>query len=403
MRPELESVESVDSLLAETASPAPILEVPLEKAAGRILQEPIMADRALPPFDRVMMDGFALAWSAAHTEHTVFTITSRQLAGDPQHTLDPDQPNTAIEIMTGATLPINADTVIPYEETSHQKGDATFTLTSLEEIEAKQCIHPTGSDCSQGDLLIEQGTRLGPAETGVAASCGYAQVKVNQLPRIALIGTGDELVPISEQPAAHQIRRSNAAALENALSSAGFPAGSLLHLSDNPEIEQARLKEVIESHDIVIISGAVSRGTADWIAPALDQLATCLFHGVAQRPGKPMGVWKLAHGTIAFGLPGNPVSTLVGLYRHILPFLRRCAGDTPPRAEIELAEPIEMVSHLTVFLPVKIASDGRAHPRPTNNSGDFAGLAGTDGFIELAAGRTCWTMGEKLPFYRWMT
>lgn len=382
--------------------PAPVHSVPIEKAARRILQQPVVADRSLPPFDRVMMDGFAVAWSEGLSNTSEFKITSRQLAGEKPHTLQKSQPETAIEIMTGAALPLNADTVIPYEETDYMKGGKTFRIKDVKDIDPKQYIHSAGLDCTAGDILIQKGTRLGPAEIGVAASCGCAELRVNQLPRIAVIGTGDELVPINETPLPHQIRRSNAAALENALSSAGFPARTLVHFSDDAEAETSRLKEIVETHDIVVISGAVSRGTADWIAPALDALGDCIFHGVAQRPGKPMGVWKTDRDTVAFGLPGNPVSALVGHNRHVIPFLRRCAGEEPIVQRITLSKHVEVSTRLTVFLPIHIIEDGRALPRATKNSGDFAGLVGSDGFVELAADRTCWTPGETVPYYPWI-
>lgn len=397
------SITEIDALLAEAVSPAPVQRIPLNKAAGRVLQKPLVADRSLPPFDRVMMDGFAIAWSEGFSNDSVFTITSRQLAGERPHTLISRPAESAIEIMTGAALPLHADTIIPYEETDYVQGAQTFRIKHIEEVEPKQYLHAAGSDCSVGDTLIAQGTPLGPAEAGVAASCGHAEVTVNQLPRIALIGTGDELVPMNEKPMPHQIRRSNPSALENALTLAGFPVATVLHFSDDAAAETPRLEAVVEAHDFVIVSGAVSRGTADWVAPALDSLGDCLFHGVAQRPGKPMGAWKMSRGTLAFALPGNPVSTLIGFHRHVLPYLRRCAGRTLTRRVVELAEPIEMQSRLTVFLPVRIAKDGRAHPRPTNNSGDFVGLIDSNGFIELAEDRTCWTIGEKLTFHPWMT
>ena len=241
-------------------------------------------------------------------------------------------------------------------------------------------------------------------EAGIAASCGYATVKVSQQPRISVFGTGDELVEAGVRPEAHQVRRSNASAIEHALAMVSFHAGRVGHLLDDPGKEEGRLQEAIGSSDLVIISGAVSKGKLDWIPAALDRMGSRVFHGVAQKPGGPMGLWVTDSGCRIFALPGNPVSTLVGTFRYVIPYLRLQQGSRE-KAEwkVSLARDFTTRGDLTIFLPVELGSGGKVHPRPVNNSGDFARLAGTDGFVELPDGTTRWPAGSEVDFFPWKT
>ncbi|MGE9296193.1 MAG: molybdopterin molybdotransferase MoeA, partial [Puniceicoccales bacterium] len=263
-------------------------------------------------------------------------------------------------------------------------------------------IHATGSDFAAQSILVKAGARMGPAAMGVAASCGYATVAVSPRPRIAIATTGDELVPVQATPEPHQIRMSNAATLESALALAGFHVGEIAHWRDEPEVGARMLAEVLERIDVLVVVGAVSKGARDWLPTALDAVADKVFHGVRQRPGKPMGFWKTKDDRAIFALPGNPVSAMTGLHRYVLPFIRQRDGQMlPPLAEIELAADISFEPPLTWFLPVKLNSNGRAEPCPVNNSGDYARLVETDGFIELAAEQTSWIAGFRAPFYPW--
>ncbi|WP_269538609.1 molybdopterin molybdotransferase MoeA [Cerasicoccus fimbriatus] len=397
MKP-LISVHEADRLIAHIRDDVPAIKCPLGKAAGRILREDLYADRPLPPFDRVMMDGYAIRFADLASSGAQFTVTAQMMAGDAPDALS-DAPGSAVEIMTGAVLPEGADTVIPYEAT--ERTDDAFIIVDPSDVELGQYIHRFGSDYCEGSVLVGQGCILGPAELGVAASCGYAEVLVSVRPRIAVVGTGDELVPVDAKPLPHQIRASNAVAMESALGMARFHVGQIDHWADDAEAGMARLRELLDQNDVIVIAGAVSKGQRDWIPEALDEEGECIFHGVKQRPGKPMGMWRTADGKTIFALPGNPVSALVGLHRYVIPFLKRREGQVLPVAEAALSEDVHFNPPLTWFLPVKILADGTAQPTPVNNSGDYARLCAADGFVELDAASSRWTAGHVAPFYSW--
>lgn len=387
-------VSRVDSLLRELLQPDESVSVSLQEAHGRILREPVQADRDLPPFHRVMMDGYALRHLEAHSGHPL-PVSGSAPAGMPRQTL-PAGP-AVLEVMTGAPLPSGSDTVVPYEDTLSESG--AFRLRPGAAIEPGQYIHRKGSDFAKGTCLIDPGTVIRSPEIGTAASCGYTRLRVSRPPRVALFGTGDELVPVDAQPEAHQIRRSNAQVLAAALPLLPMAVD---HLSDEAAREKDRLGEAIESAEIVIVSGAVSKGKRDWIPSFLNSVAECLFHGIAQRPGKPMGLWKSPGGCLVFALPGNPVSTLVCAHRHLIPYLDARMG-RPSRSEtVELAAPVTFERPLTLFLPVKKTGSARVEPRPVNNSGDFASLVGSDGFVELPSAAAHWPAGTHAPFFPWL-
>lgn len=395
--PDLIEVAEADARIASLVHPVATEQVPLAEATGRVLREPVVADRDLPPFDRVMMDGYAIRyadWSA----DALFHIRGTALAGSPRTRLPHADGRTACEVMTGAPLPEGADTVVPFEDTRRDGG--TFHLTDPH-VEPGQFIHRQGSDFSKGTPLLSPGTRLRAVEIGIAASCGCARLSVSKQPVVTIFGTGDELVPVESTPAAHQIRRSNAQVIASALDVAGAAATTIGHLSDAVKEEQAKLEQAITDSEIVVISGAVSKGRLDWIPGFLDEIGECLFHGVRQRPGKPMGVWRARNGATIFALPGNPVSTLVCTHRYVIPFIAACSGCPVPRVNVRLLEPFSFDRPLTLFLPVKREVSGCVSPAPVNNSGDYASLAGTDGLIELPSTENHWTAGTVARFTAW--
>lgn len=390
--------DAVARVLAR-APMARVVECPLEKATGRVLRAPLRADRPLPPFDRMMMDGYAVRLVDAVPGRRL-RVCGEAAAGEPQKVL-PEGDALVLEAMTGAPLPAGADLVIPYEEVEAREAGIVEVKAGFE-AGAGLYVHRIGSDYAAGSVLLEEGTVLGPVEAGIAASCGYASVPISQSPRIALLGTGDELVPVRSQPEPHQIRRSNVAAMENALALAGFACGVQGHLNDEPGAGREALIRVLAEADVVVICGAVSRGVRDWVPAALDALGEKQFHGVAQRPGKPMGFWVMPGGCVVFALPGNPVSALVGLHRYVLPWLRKRQGLPEQPARRVLAAPVENRLKLTWFVPVSMGSDGRVQPCPVNNSGDYARLANTDGFIELGAEQH-YTEGTEVIYFPWQS
>ena len=412
------SVAEAESVILAHVARLPAEDCPLLEAHGRVLRRPVLADRDLPPFDRVTMDGYALRASALAAGRRHFQVTAFQPAGVPPLTLGPEE--TAIEIATGAVLPVGADVVIPYEETEAQADIArgrtvepfqayTVAVTGSVDAPPGRHIHRRGSDHVAGDLLIAPGTRIGGGEIAVAASCGVPSLSVAAQPSVAIVATGDELVDIDATALApHQLRRSNDYALRAALRQSGLVgAVERVHLRDDPAEVETRLRELIERFDVVLLTGGVSKGRLDFLPHALNQLGVeRRLRGVAQRPGKPMWFGTTTKGRPIFALPGNPVSAYTCLHRYVLPALGLMAGLPPsPPTTVVLAEPVTFHPPLTYFLPVLLQDgrDGRqmASPAPFNTSGDFAGLVGTAGFVELPAERTTFEAGSIVRFWRW--
>lgn len=370
------------ALILEYLSGIEAIKCPLEKCAGRLLRQRIVADRPFPPFNRSMMDGYALRSSEIGTGG-IFTIKVEVPAGSAS-TLLGATVGTCAEIMTGAAVPDDTDCVVPYEATERLDG-AKVRLINPGNHSAGDCIHPYASDREQGEVLLEPGILIGGREIAVAASCGYVEVKVSKQPRIAILSTGDELVPLTSQPKPHQIRRSNDIAIETSLARVHLHAGARDHLPDDPSVSIEALKKLIKESDILIISGGISMGKKDYIPGALNALGlTCRFHGVAQKPGKPMGFWSQADCAV-FTLPGNPSSTLTCLHQYVIPAIFHAMGQThsPVTHQISLDQAVKARDDLTTFLPVKLEANNRASPKLTQNSGDLVRILDSDGFIAL--------------------
>jgi molybdopterin molybdotransferase len=284
--------------------------------------------------------------------------------------------------MTGAPVPEGADCIVPVERTIHGEMNEIVVKSSFQPVTGL-FIHRAGSDAAEGDVLLRSGTALGSREIGVAASCGAAMLHVSKRPRIAIIPTGDELVALDTVPEPHQIRQSNGHAIHAALRIAGFPCDLQDHLAD--DASAIDLRSALATNDWLILTGAISKGARDFLPRLLDSLGcTKIFHGVAQRPGKPAGFWLGPNGQAIMALPGNPVSALTGLHAFVLPALAVASGlpQHKPRLVIPAA-PFSSLPDMTYHLPVLIAPDGRAVAAPTGNSGDFIGLLSGDGFVTL--------------------
>lgn len=389
-----------EAAIAAAIVPVSQEELPLAACAGRVLRSPLTAERDAPPFDRVAMDGIAFA-STSNARR--FCVAGTQAAGSPAQALA--APGDCFEVMTGATLPEGCDTVVPIEQVRLAGGHAELAAGSA--AAPWRHVHRRGSDARAGDRILESGTRLAAPELAVAASAGQALLAVSRAPRIAVITTGDELIEPGEPILPHQIRRSNAYGLAAALSLAGFPPAANLQLPDREDAIASALRAALAGNDVLVISGGVSAGRFDHVPAVLASLGVrCVFHGIAQRPGRPMWFGTGAGGAAVFALPGNPVSVLVCLARYVMPALRRLAGARePPQPLAVLARDVACEKPLAWFVPVTLGYDlqGRAlaAPRPTGGSGDFISLAGTDGFVELPPGPANHVAGLAVPFYHW--
>jgi molybdopterin molybdotransferase len=383
-------------------------DCPLAQAHGRVLRADLCADRDLPPFDRVTMDGYALRAASLAAGVTKFRVEGVQAAGMRPFKLGAAA-DACLEIMTGAVLPTGADCIVPYEETFRDASGTAMTVSAAAaQFAAGHALHRRGSDHRAGEVIVREGTRLTGREIAVAAACGYANLTVSQSPKIAVIATGDELVEVGARVAPHQIRRSNDHALSAALADAGYPNTSRFHLRDVRQEIEHLLWHIIAEFDVVLITGGVSKGKFDYLPAELDrQGVKKIFQGVAQRPGKPFWFGQSTRHTPVFALPGNPVSAYTCLHRYVLPALAHGSGLPPvvPRT-VALATAVSFKPKLAYLLPVKISSGPRAEllatPDPSNTSGDFAGLVGTEGFVELPTGPANFPAGTLAPFYPWV-
>jgi molybdopterin molybdotransferase len=381
----------------------PIESLPLTQCVGGTLRENIYAERDQPPFDRVTMDGVAVDSAALRRGLRRFRVQGTQAAGAvPTKLSDGDE---AIEVMTGAILPLGCDCVIPIEQLDLAGGYASLNTTVVSS--PYHNVHRRGSDSRQGALLVEAGTLLRAPEIAVAASAGMARVRVSSQPAVMVVSTGDELVEPGDPIADYQVRRSNAYAVAATLRRRGLVRVGDDHVPDDEALLRERLDLHLTTHEVVVLSGGVSMGKFDFVPKVLNQLGVQgVFHNIAQRPGRPMWFGIGPQGQAVFGLPGNPVSTLVCLIRYVIPAIAEAMGtkrEAPER--LALAVPVTFQPPLAYFLPVTIEHDdwGRpwANPRATKGSGDFLSLAGTDGFVELPPGPNTYPKGFVAAVYRW--
>jgi molybdopterin molybdotransferase len=376
---------------------------PLSQCVGRILRQDVYAERDNPPFDRVCMDGIAIKSAAFERGVRHFGVQATQAAGSAPLRLERD--DFAIEVMTGAMLPHDTDAVVPLEE--YSAGDAAITLSENAKAARYRNVQRRGQEGPSGAVMLKSGALLGAPEIAVAASAGLPRLQVSADPAFMIISTGNELIEPGEPIAEHQVRSSNAYAMIATLRARGFQRIGNDHIVDDQAKLSERLALHLATHDVLILSGGVSMGKFDLVPRALKELGVReVFHRVAQRPGKPMWFGIGPEGQAVFGLPGNPVSILVCLVRYIVPALSAAAGATRISQEcIALSAPVSFDIPLALFMPVTTVPDewGRfwAKPRPTNTSGDYISLIGTDGFIELPAGPNSYPKEFVANMYRW--
>ena len=399
-------------------------EIPFLESVGRTLKEDILADRDFPPFNRVSMDGIAVNHRFFDQGTRAFFIEGVQAAGAEQKTMKVT--SNCMEVMTGAVLPENTDTVIRYEDVVIENGIATISVHILE---LGKNIHSKGKDRAQGDLLISKNSIISAAEIGVLATVGKPTVKVAKMPNVMIVSTGDELVEVDEMPLAHQIRRSNAFTLVSLLERLNIQAKTS-HITDNKELLKQKIEAFLKEYDVLLFSGAVSKGKFDFLPEVLEELRVKkLFHRVAQRPGKPFWFGKLdtepsqsdikkelnlkkgssislRHqlSKLVFAFPGNPVSTYVNCLVYFYPWFAKSVGFELKEETVILGEDISFKPQLTYFLQVRVdIKFGHlvAFPVKGNGSGDLASLVEADGFIELPTKHTTFKKGENYTIIRY--
>ncbi len=398
------SVNESSAIIQSTLyTPTPEL-VDIENSSGKILAETIYADRDLPPFNRATMDGIAIDAKAVQEGARSFLIEGIQAAGQPAVTLTSNQ--NCFEIMTGAMLPLGANAVVRYEDIEIKNSTASIKIN---DVRVGDHVQLKGIDANKNSILLTVGTTLFAPEIALLASVGKPQVLVFSYPRIAIISTGDELVAIHEKPLPYQIRTSNSYALQAALAEIGCRSNRL-HLVDDEQTLKNELEKIIIHHDVIILSGGVSKGKFDFVPTVLESLGIKkLFHQVSQKPGKPM--WfgcsspiprRGAGGEVwIFALPGNPVSTFMCFHRYVKPWLLKSLGVEVENQQAILASDFSFKPALTYFLQVKAKNEGgrlMAYPIAGGGSGDFVNLKAVNGFLELPAERSEFKAGEAYSY-----
>ncbi len=393
------SVAEATEIILDNTKDYGVESLPLRQTNGRVLREPLLADRDFPPFNRVAMDGIAIRYEAYAAGQRSFPVEGILGAGAEPRSLK--NPEGCIEVMTGAVLPEGADTVVRYEEVELHDGIATI---QSRRVKKEQNVQKQGLERRKGELIVRQGRRLSPAEAGVAATVGKATVKVARLPRTVIIYTGSELVEVEEAPRPHQIRASNVYTIASVLEEWSIKA-DLLHLPDDELYIRREVQDCLKNYDLILLTGGISKGKYDYVpAVLLESGVSQLFYKVAQRPGKPFWFGNVPGGPFVFALPGNPVSAFMCTLRYAVPWLRASLGMAPFEGHYtQLSEDLVFKKAQTYFIQVKtrFTLDGRmiADAVSARGSGDLASLADADGFIELPPERKAFKAGVAYRYY----
>lgn len=369
--------------------------VPLRSAIGRVLAEPLVADRDLPPFDRATRDGFAVRAQDVSQPPSSLRVVAEVPAGFTGQLPTIGQRECA-EIMTGAPLPPGADAVEMVEYTRRDGG----TVTLQRAIEKGANIVGRGTEAQRGQEVLHPGTRFDYTSVAIAASVGVQEVSVYRRPRVAIFSTGDEVVEVAARPGPTQIRNSNAWSLAAQVERAG---GEAVVLPIAPD-QTGRLRELISDglkHDLLLLSGGVSLGKHDLVEPILQEMgAEFFFTGAKIQPGKPVVFGKVGDKYF-FGLPGNPVSTMVCFELFARPVAEALAGITPRPLRLPLARlrsAVTVTPGLTRFLPMRFCGTSEIERAPWQGSGDVFSLAGADGWLIVPEDVTTLPAGSQIAY-----
>jgi molybdopterin molybdotransferase len=364
-------------------------------ALGFVLAEDVKTDREYPPFDRSTRDGYAVRAAEVAPGATLRCMAEIK-AGDT--VTDPLAPGTCVQIMTGAAVPMGADAVAMIEHTNREGDSVRFESAA----QPGQNIVPRGSEAKRGETILSPGMRLGYAELALAAQVGAAQLRCASKPRIAILSTGDEVVSIDQEPGAFQIRNSNSVSLGAQVRLAGGEPVLLGNVADRIDDLRERISRGLRE-DALVLSGGVSMGKYDLVEKALKELgAEFYFHAVAIRPGKP-AVFGKCGDTFVFGLPGNPVSTMVTFELFVVPAIDLLSGAVArdlPLVEARLGAALNEKQGLAHFLPARVEWRGatpEVRALPWQGSGDVAALARANCFLVVAADRGQVNVGDSVP------
>jgi molybdopterin molybdotransferase len=374
--------------------PKPSADIlPLNQVQGRILAEGIAADRDYPPFNRSTRDGYAVRSADLRTLPATLECLGEVRAGE--HFAGSLGAGQCVRIMTGAPLPAGADAVVMVEHVRGEgsRPEVTRALGPFENVVRQ------GSEAARGSVVLRRGRRLEASEIGLLASVGRAQVRVFRQPRVAILPTGDEIVPFDQPPGPFQIRDSNAVMLAAQVAAAGGVPRQAGIARDDKEALRRLTQEGLES-DLLLFSGGVSVGQYDFVGQVLDEMGGEFFvHGVAMRPGKPLLFGRLQR-RFFFGLPGNPVSTYVTFALFVRPAIGMLGGATfepPVFLRARLGKPHRQKLGLTMFVPARVETrdgDPIVNVVEWQGSGDLVGVAAANCFLVVHPDQTDLAAGE---------
>ena len=391
--------EALERVLARIA-PLDAIEMPLLDALGAVLAEDAVADRDVPPFRNSAMDGYAVRGADVEEAPTRLEVIGAVAAGSmPKGTVGRGQ---AMRIMTGAPMPDGADTVVRVEDTDN--GSAMVAITRA--TSKGTAVRQAGEDLRSGETILRRGTLLRPADLGVLASIGHAKVRAVRRPNVAVLSTGDELVDVSELPGPGQIRDANRYSIAAAVRATGCSAFELGIARD----EASDLRHALGNAafgDVVVTSGGVSVGDHDHVKPVVDAMGSMDFWSIAIRPGRPLafGELRTKRGAVPiFGLPGNPVSSLLTFELFVRPALLKMAGHAKifrPRVKAKLLDRIEKPTGLRMFARGVYDSEaGTVRSTGPQGSGILRSMSLANCLIDIAEAPPAAEPGETVTVIR---
>jgi molybdenum cofactor synthesis domain-containing protein len=354
--------------------------VPIENVLDRVLAEDIVANIAVPPFNRAAMDGYAVkaedTYGASSSKPRTLKLVQTLHAGESSNKALGS--GECIQVATGSSIPKGADAVVMVELTERSNG----SVDVLEPLHMGENISPLGEDIEEGKLILERGEQLSPAKIGVLAALGKKEVRVYSKPRVAIVPTGTEIREIGSVLEEGQVYDVNSYTLTPVVNKNGAIPVKVSAVPDEVEELKKVIKKLVD-YDIIVFSGGSSVGERDLLSDVIQELGEVIFHGIQIKPGKPT-LFALVDGKPVFGMPGYPTSCLNNAYLLLLPAVRQMAR-LPPKTErtvkVALAKRLISSSDRTQFLTVKVRT-GHAYP-VFKHSGAITSMAEADGYIIL--------------------
>jgi molybdopterin molybdotransferase len=390
-------------VICSETRPLPSIRMPLARCVGFVLAAPVVADRDIPAADRSCMDGYAVRSADITSTPVVLTLNGEIAAGSSSAPAIGH--GQCARILTGASVPPGADTVVKQED--QEDGGDTVTIRVAPSPGAN--ILARGESACSGSTLLDIGALLGPSQVSVCAAVGEAEPLVFRRPSVAILSTGTELRQPHENVASHQIRDSNGPALRAALSDAGYASVTAYSVSDDLAATSSAIGSLLQTHDALLITGGVSVGRYDYVPAAVQAAGGKIhYHGLSMKPGKPQVFATFPEGGCLFGLPGNPLGTLNGFWELALPALHRLSGrreeDCRPVLRVHLTEDVVSRGKRQHFLPARLLPqrDGMAaQPVRFTGSADLVAAGQADGTIIMPPGAGSLPAHAVVDFRRW--